>query len=116
MELLSNIMAHDEDMVSFRTDLSEHFIGWEAWKTLHLEQWEVIDETKITSTDLTVFLAEKGNIAWFSDVTNWNFKIKDNSIKINNIRINGVLEKRKGKWKIVQIHMSIPQGQSIEYE
>jgi ketosteroid isomerase-like protein len=65
---------------------------------------------------LAVFISETGDVAWFSDITNWKFKIRDNSIKLNNVRITGVLEKRKGRWKIVQVHASAPQGQVTAYE
>lgn len=116
MELLSSIMAHDEDMVYFGTNLAEYHVGWEAWKTSLLEQWAAIDETKIISTDLAVFISNTGEVAWFSDISNWKFKINDNSMKLNNVRITGVLEKRKGRWKIVQLHASANQGQITAYE
>jgi ketosteroid isomerase-like protein len=116
MQLLSGITVHDEDMVNFGTNLAEYNVGWEAWKTSLLKQWATIDETKIISTDLAVFISETGDVAWFSDITNWKFKIRDNSMKLNNVRITGVLEKRKGRWKIVQVHASAPQDQVTAYE
>jgi len=116
MELLSSVMVHDEDIVCFGTNHAEHHVGWEAWKTSLLEQWAAIDETKIISTDLAVFISETGEVAWFSDISNWKFKINDNSMKLNNVRITGVLEKRKGRWKIVQLHASANQGQITAYE
>jgi len=116
MELLSSIVAHDEDIVCFGISLAEHHVGWEEWKTSLMEQWAAIDETKIISTDLAVFISETGEVAWFSDISNWKFKINDNSMKLNNVRITGVLEKRKGQWKIVQVHASAPQGQITAYE
>ena len=115
MELHASVMAQDEDMVSFGTDIAEHHVGWEAWKESHLAQWAAIDKTEITSTDLVVFLAETGNVAWFSDITNWSFVIQSDTMTINNARLTGVLEKRDDIWKIVQIHASIPQGEAFDY-
>jgi len=116
MELLSSIVAHDEDFVCFGTSLTEYHVGWETWKTSLLKQWAAIDETKIISADLAVFISETGEVAWFSDISNWKFKINDNSMKLNNVRITGVLEKRKGRWKIVQVHASVDHGQITAYE
>ena len=115
MDLHASIMAQDEDMVNFGTDVAEHHIGWEAWKESHLAQWAAIDKTEITSTDLVVSLAETGNVAWFSDITNWTLIIQSDTMTVNNVRFTGVLEKREEKWKIVQVHASIPQGQTLEY-
>jgi len=113
MDLHASIMAQDEDMVNFGTDVAEHHIGWEAWKESHLAQWAAIDKTEITSTDLVVSLAETANVAWFSDITNWTLIIQSDTMTVNNVRFTGVLEKREEKWKIVQVHASIPQGQTL---
>lgn len=109
--LMSTIMAHDEDMVNFGTDVTEHEVGWKEWEKSHLAQFEAIDKAKLTSKDLTVFLSKSGDVAWFSDITDWNLVIQNDSLDINNIRITGVLEKRDAEWKIVQVHASVPQGQ-----
>ena len=115
MELHATVMAQDKDMVNFGTDIAEHHVGWEAWKESHIAQWEAIDKTEISSTDLTVFLAETGNVAWFSDITNWSIVVQGDTLNINNARLTGVLEKRGDKWKIVQIHVSIPKDEIIAY-
>ncbi|HPG12408.1 MAG TPA: nuclear transport factor 2 family protein, partial [Chitinophagaceae bacterium] len=81
------------------------------WEKSHLAQFEAIDKAKLTSKDLTVFLSKSGDVAWFSDITDWNLVIQNDSLDINNIRITGVLEKRDAEWKIVQVHASVPQGQ-----
>jgi hypothetical protein len=56
--------------------------------------------------DLTINLAEKGNAAWFycilDDINEW----KGKPASWLNTRWTGVLEKREGKWIIVQMHFS----------
>jgi len=109
MALMEKIMAQDEDMVNFGTEITEHEVGWIIWKSNHQAQWEVIDMSKITSKDLTVFMNETANTAWFSDITDWFLIIQNEAINLNTIRITGVLEKRGNQWKIVQVHASVPQ-------
>jgi len=109
MELMSSVMAHDEEMVNFGTDLSEHEVGWQFWKDSHLAQFKAIDKAELYSKDLTVFLSQTGNVAWFADISDWFLVIQNDSLHVDNVRVTGVLEKRDSLWKIVQIHASVPQ-------
>lgn len=56
--------------------------------------------------DLKISLSQKGDIAWFycvlDDVNEW----KGQPASWMNTRWTGVLEKRDGKWVIVQMHFS----------
>ena len=116
MELHSKVMAHDNDMVNFGTDAAEHYVGWEAWKKAHIAQWDALDEIKITSKDLVVRIHRSGEVAWFSDVTDWELTDQNESMSFKGLRFTGVLEKRNDNWVIVQIHVSVPvSGQAVEY-
>ena len=110
MDLMSSVMSHDEDMVSFGTGLTEHHVGWKQWKEAHLGQFEVFDDIRVTSKDLTVFIGSSRDVAWFADVNDWHLVVDKDSIDVPDIRITGVLEKKAGDWKIVQIHASVPQS------
>jgi len=56
--------------------------------------------------DLTINLSEKGEVAWFycilDDINEW----KGQPASWMNTRWTGVLEKREGKWVMVQMHFS----------
>lgn len=56
--------------------------------------------------DLKINFSERGDVAWFycilDDINEW----KGNPACWMNTRWTGVLEKRKGKWVIVQMHFS----------
>ncbi|MBK7626277.1 MAG: nuclear transport factor 2 family protein [Bacteroidales bacterium] len=56
--------------------------------------------------DLTINLSEKGEVAWFycilDDINEW----KGKPASWMNTRWTGVLEKRKDKWIMVQMHFS----------
>ena len=56
--------------------------------------------------DLTINLSQKGDVAWYycilDDINEW----KGKPAEWRNTRWTGVLEKRDGKWVIVQMHFS----------
>jgi ketosteroid isomerase-like protein len=58
--------------------------------------------------DLKINLSRSGDIAWYycllDDINEW----KGNPASWMNTRWTGVLEKRNGKWVIVQMHFSFP--------
>lgn len=110
MDLMSNLMAHDESMLSFGTSLEDHHNSWTEWKTNHLAQFEAIDKAKINSKTLEVYMSQSGTVAWFANVTDWSLVVQNEAIDIPSVRITGVLEKRNEDWKIVQIHASVPQS------
>jgi hypothetical protein len=59
--------------------------------------------------DLTINLSRSGDVAWYycilDDINEW----KGKSAEWRNARWTGVLEKRKGRWVIVQMHFSFAQ-------
>ncbi len=110
INLMSEVMAHDESMLSFGTGISDVHKSWSEWKQNHLAQFQAFDNAKINTKSSNVYLSKTGNVAWFADVTDWTLVIHNETIEMNDIRITGVLEKRDNVWKIVQIHASVPQS------
>ena len=58
--------------------------------------------------DLKITFSQSGDVAWFycrcDDINEWQGR----PANWENIRWTGVLEKREGKWRIVQQHFSFP--------
>lgn len=108
MEVFSKIMAHDGDMVNYGSDTSEHFIGWKDLKDSVEKMLPSLQDTKITVQDQVIRIVSEGNVAWFSEVWDWNLKMGGNPVQINGQRLTGVLENRNGNWVIVQFHNSVP--------
>lgn len=56
--------------------------------------------------DMHINFSQDGNVAWFycmlNDLNNWDGQ----PVNWENTRWTGVLEKRKGKWRMVQMHFS----------
>ena len=112
--LLSRIVVQNDNIIFFGTGASEHYSGWDSWKSSQTEKWGMDQKIRITSTDLKVFIPENGHIAWFTDVEHWHLIGEEDSINANRVRVSGILEKRRGTWKIVQIHFSIPDGTTTD--
>ncbi len=110
INLMSEVMAHNESMLSFGTGITDVHKSWSEWEQNHLAQFQAFDNAKINTKSSNVYLSKTGNVAWFADVTDWTLVIHNETIEMNDIRITGVLEKRDNVWKIVQIHASVPQS------
>jgi ketosteroid isomerase-like protein len=108
MELLSKIMAHDSDMVNYGSDASEVFVGWEAFKDAVEKMLPVFENTKIAVKNQRIKLHSSGNVAWFSEIWDWDLMFDDQPVLIENQRLTGVLEKRNSNWVFVQFHNSVP--------
>ena len=116
MELLNNLIVSDADMVNFGTDAVEHWVGLTQLKESFQSQWAAFEEPVITLNDLVIKISESGTVAWYSLFINLRVKFKGEIIEWKGSRSTGVLEKRKGKWLIVQFHNSMPQrDRAAEY-
>jgi len=115
MELLSQVYAHDADMVIFGTDAGERLVGWEALETLMQKQFDATENSKINVRDEVVNVHNSGKTAWFSEVIDWELTADSQTVKLEGLRATGVLEKRNENWVIVQLHYSIPVvSQAVE--
>ncbi len=106
--LQESTMAHDEDLLIIWTTPSSSVNGWSNYVKL-FDTW-MDPRFKATVTeirDLRVHLSRSGDVAWYSamldDLGEWDGK----PVGARNIRWTGVLEKRNGKWVIVQMHGSV---------
>jgi len=117
MELLSQIMAHDEDMVNFGTDAVEHWIGWESVKEAFQKQWDSFENPEILLREQAIKISRSGNVAWYSMLLDFKVESEGKEILWNDVRTTGVLEKRDGRWIVVQFHNSLPAlERAVEYE
>ena len=83
------------------------FVGWETYKNEIKKVQESIKEFKIIlNDDLTVHVA--GKVAWATATWKMDFQFKDGTTRHLEGRLTEVLEKQKGKWKIVHEHASVP--------
>jgi ketosteroid isomerase-like protein len=105
-DLLFSVVAHDSAYVSVHP--TDRVIrGWDQF----LANSEVFRNPEFKYkrhqlTDLTVNVSRCGDVAWFycvlDDMNTW----KGQPANWENARWTGVLEKRDGRWRIVQQHFS----------
>ena len=108
MELFSRIMAHDADMVVYGSDAPEHWVGWEPLKESVEKMLPSLENTKITVKDQVIKVHPSGNVAWFSEIWDWDMVLEGKAVRSEGQRLTGVLEKRNGNWVFVQFHNSVP--------
>lgn len=116
VEMFDAVMAKDSDMVSFGTDASERWVGFDEVRSSFAKQVGAFEVERIDTKSQVIKASSSGEVAWFSQVVDWHISSDGNSQTISGIRVTGVLEKRGTEWKIVQFHTSAPvQGQVVEY-
>ena len=117
--LLESVLAHDDGLFIFHPDSKSTVAGWDAFVRL-FDFWmdPRFRVTRFEVRDLRVTRARSGDVAWFSaildDCGEWDGKP---SCWLDT-RWTGVLEKREGVWRIVQMHFSFaadrPAGQGAK--
>lgn len=107
-ELLYSCFAHDENLFWFVPENNDAQVGFESFT-------EVVDNVflndafkavRFETKDMVINLSRDGTVAWWhcllDDINEWNGQ----QFSWINVRWTGVLEKRDGKWAIVQQHFS----------
>jgi hypothetical protein len=111
IELAEEIWADDGDIVAFGTSSDEKLVGWKEIKSTIQKQFDTFTNTYLSVENQKVNINKTGNTAWFSEIVSYNFIQDSIPVSYEGIRYTGVLEKRDGKWVIVQSHMSIPSSE-----
>ncbi len=112
--LQESTMAHDDDLFVVWTNSKSAVAGWSQYVKL-FDMW-MNPRFKATVTevhDLQVHLSRSGDVAWYSatldDLGEWDGR----PTGARDIRWTGVLERRGGKWVIVQMHGSVATDRTV---
>lgn len=102
--------AHDSSFFIFHPDSKSTVIGWDAFqKTIDdFFMDEALKPTKTEIRDIRINLSKSGDVAWYSCLLDDCGEYKDRKWEWINCRWTGVLEKRNGRWLLVQMHFSLP--------
>ena len=115
-KMFAETMAHDSDMVTFGTDASERWDGWDDLQKSVKNQFDPFDILNVKRMNKKLNLSNSGEVAWFSEIVDWEFLADGKKQIIEGVRYTGVMEKRENEWKIVQFHSSVGvSGQVIAY-
>jgi ketosteroid isomerase-like protein len=111
--LLDSCFTHDGDLFTYNPGVMEPDIGFEPLEALWKQFWSSDDFKALDFDlrDLRVNLARSGDVAWFSGVMDDVGEWKGDPASWLNTRWTGVLERRDGRWVIVQQHFSwVPEA------
>ena len=104
--LLEGTMAHDERLFIFNPD-SSATIGWEQFlKGFDFWMDPRFKATGLDIRDLRIAISPSGVTAWWSCILDDLYEWDGRPGAWKDTRWTGVLEKRSGKWLIVQMHFS----------
>lgn len=112
-DLIESIWATDDDIILYGTDNDERLMGWSNIKEAIKEQFSLITDTYISSSNQFIKLNCTGNTAWFAETLNYNYMYKSKAHKYEGMRFTGVVEKIEGNWVLVQAHLSLPASVGI---
>jgi hypothetical protein len=112
-ELLFDSVAQDEDFFYFSPDNASTISGFEMFRKFTTDTF-LGDHFKALwyeTKEMAIHVSGSGDVAWYhcllDDVGLWNGK----EAGWHDVRWTGVLEKRDGKWVIVQMHFSFATEQ-----
>lgn len=109
LKTLERHMAADEDTVGY-TIGGRKYIGWEDVKRAFEEEFSMLSGLTIDILNLKVW--QKGDVAWFAMEIDYNREVQTADgpkKKTWPLRDSGVLNRREGRWMLVNWHESMRQ-------
>ncbi|MCX6555969.1 MAG: nuclear transport factor 2 family protein [Candidatus Aminicenantes bacterium] len=104
--LAESTMAHDQRLFIFNPD-SASTVGWdELVKNFDFWMDPRFKATGLDIRDIRIDLSRQGDTAWWSCILDDLYEWEGRPGAWKDTRWTGVLEKRSGKWLIVQMHFS----------
>lgn len=107
-ESLYAVLAQDDELFIFHPDSRSTVVGFPAFKEM-TEGLFMNPGFKATGSDirdLRVNFSHGGDVAWYSCILDDYGEFNGRQYAWTNTRWSGVLEKRDGAWRIVQMHFS----------
>jgi ketosteroid isomerase-like protein len=109
--LLDSLWARDQDLFLYHPDSRSTVRGWEEFtRNTALFMDPRFEATRFDVRDLRIHRSRAGDVAWFhamlDDCWRWDGGEED---CWRDTRWTGVLERRDGRWVIVQMHFSFAE-------
>ena len=111
VDLLFASVAQDSAFFIFHPDSASTIVGFDAFKQMTNDVF-MRPEFKATGSaikDMRIGISKSGDAAWWSALLDDFGEVGGRPYAWRNTRWTGVLEKRDGKWVIVQMHFSFAQ-------
>ena len=116
LDLLSSCLSDKPDILILGTDEDELWVDKKSMVAAQKRAYDTFDKVKLSVRDKVLKMDRSGKTAWFYMKVNWFVESKGEKYKFDDVRTTGVLENVGGKWRIVQIHTSLPvEGKAVSY-
>ena len=108
IDTFADCFAHDDTLLHIGTDRDEIWYDWNSFYVFIKTRLEKQKGSTINHKDSVVHHNASGDTAWYSQLIDRCPETKGDDVSIEGFRHTGVMEKRDGKWVIVQSHLSFP--------
>ena len=116
LDLLSSCFSNKPDILILGTDIDELWVDKKSMVDAQVRAYDTFDKVKLSVRDKVLKMDKTGKTAWFYMKVNWFVESKGEKYKFDHVRTTGVLENLGNKWRIVQIHTSLPvEGKAVRY-
>ena len=116
LDLLSSCFSDKPDILILGTDIDELWADKKSMVADQKRAYDTFDKVKLSVRDKVLKMDKSGKTAWFYMKVNWFVESKGEKYKFDHVRTTGVLENLGSKWRIVQIHTSLPvEGKAVSY-
>ena len=116
LDLLSSCFSDKPDILILGTDIDELWVDKKSMVDAQVRAYDTFDKVKLSVRDKVLKMDRSGKTAWFYMKVNWFVESKGEKYKFDHVRTTGVLENLGSKWRIVQIHTSLPvEGKAVSY-
>ena len=116
LDLLSSCLSDKPDILILGTDEDELWVDKKSMVAAQKRAYDTFDKVKLSVRDKVLKMDRSGKTAWFYMKVNWFVESKGEKYKFDHVRTTGVLENLDSKWRIVQIHTSLPvEGKAVSY-
>jgi ketosteroid isomerase-like protein len=108
LALASEVYAHDRDLIVYGSSPSDRRLGWRQTEEYLRDYFISAESIEVALKERDIKVHASGDVAWFAQVLTWKEVEGGKTYTMDGLRISGVLEKRDGVWRIVQLHASGP--------
>lgn len=116
LDLLSSCFSDKPDILILGTDSDELWVDQKSMVDAQRRAYDTFDKVKLSVREKVLKMDKSGKTSWFYMKVDWFVELKGVKHKFNDVRTTGVLENVGGKWRIVQIHTSLPvEGKAVSY-
>jgi hypothetical protein len=114
LDLLSSCFSVKPDILILGTDKDELWVDKKSMVDAQRRAYAAFDKVKLSVRDKVFKMDKSGKTSWFYMKVDWFVESKGEKYKFDDVRTTGVLENEVGKWRIVQMHTSLPvEGKAV---